>query len=231
MSFRPYPIMTVLMLICLGILIWLGNWQYGRFTEKMRLDDAEPNWETMEGRVVPGSEAVVYAFADGAAAWRRVVAVDRGADIVFTTIEVLYQVDPPTPCQGPGCGADLNFSAVGIFKEPSQRNPFAGKDHPETGIFFSYRPSELAKLLTPDAAEQVSDSAVFEPQTIRFAENGRSGTGPNPFARLRMDDALPPQRHFGYAITWWGLAIAMVAVYLAFHHQKGRLRLRGKDGT
>ena len=49
-------------------------------------------------------------------------------------------------------------------------------------------------------------------------------------ARLRMDDSLPPQRHFGYAITWWGLAIALLAVYLAFHHQKGRLRFRGGSG-
>jgi surfeit locus 1 family protein len=40
---------------------------------------------------------------------------------------------------------------------------------------------------------------------------------------------LPPQRHFGYAITWWGLAIALIGVYLAFHYQKGRLRFRNED--
>ena len=82
MTFRPYPILTVLSLISLGILIWLGDWQYGRFNEKMALDDSEPEWMQLDGRVVPGSEAMVYAYADGNSSWRRVVAVDDG-DYVF----------------------------------------------------------------------------------------------------------------------------------------------------
>ena len=189
----------------------------------------EPEWELLEGRVVPGSEVMVYAYADGAASWRRVVAVDDGAQIIFTTIELLYQVDPPVPCQGPECGANLNFSAEGIYKTPGRRNAFASPDMPEAGIFYSYGIEALADLLPEDMAGRVRSSA-FEPQTLRLVENGRAMAGPNPFARLRMDDDLPPQRHFGYAITWWGLALALLGVYLAFHYQKSRLRFRGRDG-
>ena len=54
MSFRPYPVMTVLTLISLGILIWLGNWQYGRFIQKMEIDRQTPDWTVLEGEVVPG---------------------------------------------------------------------------------------------------------------------------------------------------------------------------------
>ncbi|MBR9807618.1 MAG: hypothetical protein GYB49_10390 [Alphaproteobacteria bacterium] len=230
MSFRPYPVMTVFTLVSLVILVMLGNWQYGRFSEKMALDEMEPEWQMLEGRVVPGSEAMVYAYADGASAWRRVVAIDRGDDIVFTTIELLYQVDAPVPCQGPDCGSNLKFAAEGIYKAPGGKNPFAGKDHPASGVFYSYKPAELSQLLSPENAARVNPD-VFEPQTLRMVENGRAKAGRNPFARLRMDDQLPPQRHFGYAITWWGLAMALLAVYLAFHHQKGRLRLRGRNGS
>lgn len=229
MTVRLYPILTVFTAISIGILVWLGNWQYVRFTEKMALDESAPEWVHLEGRVVPGSEAIVYAYADGNASWRRVVAVDDGEYVFFTTIELLYQVEPPMPCQGPQCGAGLQFAAEGLYKEPGHGNVFSGTDDPASGIYYAFRPETLADLLPVDEAARISRN-VFEPQTLRLTENGQSRSGPNPFARLRMDDSLPPQRHFGYAITWWGLAIALLAVYLAFHHQKGRLRFRGRNG-
>ena len=80
-------------------------------------------------------------------------------------------------------------------------------------------PTELAARVRPD---------VFEPEVIRFVSENGPYLIDNPYARLRLDDELPPQRHFGYAITWWGLAMALIGVYLAFHHQKGRLRFRNE---
>jgi surfeit locus 1 family protein len=32
--------------------------------------------------------------------------------------------------------------------------------------------------------------------------------------------------HMQYALTWFGLAAALIGVYLAYHIQKGRLTLR-----
>jgi surfeit locus 1 family protein len=29
--------------------------------------------------------------------------------------------------------------------------------------------------------------------------------------------------HLSYAMTWYGIALGLLAVYLAFHHQAGRL--------
>ncbi len=229
MRFRPYPIMTLFTLVSLVILVLLGNWQYGRFSAKMALDETEPNWQSLEGSVVPGSEAMVYAYADGNASWRRVVAVDDGEQVIFTTIELFYQVEPPVPCQGPDCGANMNFAAQGIYKTPGSRSVFASPDEAASGVFYSYSIDELADMLPSNLSGRVARD-VFEPQTLRLVDNGRSMAGPNPFARLRMDDDLPPQRHFGYAITWWGLAMALLGVYFAFHHQKGRLRFGGRDG-
>ena len=79
MSFRPYPVMTVLTLISLGILIWLGNWQYGRFIQKMEIDRQTPEWTVLDGEVVPGSEVLSYYYVEGQSGWMRVVAVDIGS--------------------------------------------------------------------------------------------------------------------------------------------------------
>jgi hypothetical protein len=35
----------------------------------------------------------------------------------------------------------------------------------------------------------------------------------------------PPERHMAYAITWFAMALALIAVYLAFHARAGRLTL------
>tara|TARA_R110000787_G_scaffold59047_1_gene133956 strand:- start:6828 stop:7520 length:693 start_codon:yes stop_codon:yes gene_type:complete len=229
MTFRPLPVLTVFTLASLVILVWLGNWQYGRFLEKMALDNAEPQWAMIDGSVVQGSETMVYSYVDGSAAWRRVVAIDTGQDVVFTPTEVIYQVEPPLPCEGPDCGAGLRYAARGLYQVPRGRNAFSGEDSPQTGIYYTLDPDVLAAVLPTDLASRV-DGRVFESETIRLTENGRTMVGDNPFAQVRVDSKLPPQRHFGYAITWWGLAMALVGVYLAFHYQQGRLRFRkGSD--
>lgn len=225
MKFRPYPVLTVFTLISLGVLVWLGNWQYGRFTEKMALDETEPDWQVLEGHVVPGSEVVVYAYADAEAAWRRTVAVDRGDKIVFVPVEVLYQIDPPLACAEENCGEGLKYAARGLYKTPSKKAPFASPDEPDKRIYYTFAPAMLAGHLSEANAARVSHE-VFEPETVSIVADGQRRVGTNPFASLRPDDHLPPQRHFGYAITWWGLAMALVGVYLAFHYQQGRLRFR-----
>ncbi|MEZ5955133.1 MAG: SURF1 family cytochrome oxidase biogenesis protein [Hyphomonas sp.] len=230
MSFRPYPVMTVLTLISLGILIWLGNWQYGRFLQKMALDKQEPEWVVLDGTIVPDTEMRVYFYANGQSGWMRVVGIDTGEQVVFAPVELVTQVDPVLACDGKGCAAG-RFSARGIFKPPFRRNAFTAADDVPSRLFYALDPAEFAKALPADVAARIAPD-VFEPETLTIvSETGTVSVGENPYARLRLDDELPPQRHFGYAITWWGLAFALIGVYLAFHHQKGRLRFRKERGS
>ncbi|MEZ5998951.1 MAG: SURF1 family cytochrome oxidase biogenesis protein [Hyphomonas sp.] len=230
MSFRPLPVMTVLTLISLGILIWLGNWQYGRFLQKMALDKQEPDWVVLDGTIVPDTEMRVYFYADGQAGWMRIVGVDTGDRIVFAPVELAEQIEPVAPCEADACAAG-RFAARGMFKPPYRRNAFTAPDDVQGRLFYALDPAEFAKALPDDLAARIAPE-VFEPETITIiSETGTVSVGDNPYARLRLDDALPPQRHFGYAITWWGLAMALIGVYLAFHHQKGRLRFRKERGS
>ncbi|MCA8902813.1 MAG: hypothetical protein KDA53_16355 [Hyphomonas sp.] len=230
MQFRPFPVMTVLSLISLGILIWLGNWQYGRFQQKMAIDQLEPEWVVLDGEIVPGSEVRAYFYADGQAGWMRVVAVDTGTGLVFTPIEIAEQVEVPPPCTAETC-ASGRLSAEGLYKPPYKRNAFTAPDDAEARVFYVLDPSVFAALL-PEAVRADVAADVFEPAAIRIiGADGVARVDTNPYARLRLDDELPPQRHFGYAITWWGLAMALIGVYLAFHYQKGRLRFRKERGS
>ncbi|MEZ6013278.1 MAG: SURF1 family cytochrome oxidase biogenesis protein [Hyphomonas sp.] len=227
MYFRPYPVMTVLALISLGILVWLGNWQYGRFIQKLDIDKQVPEWVVLDGQVVPDSEVISYFYADGQAGWMRVVAVDTGDKVVYTPVELLEQIEPPQTCIGEGC-ASGRLSVLGIYKPAFSRNTFTAPDDVANRIYYVLDPAVFAALLPADLADRVAPD-MFEPQVISIVSANGARVGDNPYARLRLDDELPPQRHFGYAITWWGLAFALIGVYLAFHHQKGRLRFR-KEG-
>ncbi|WP_321489413.1 SURF1 family cytochrome oxidase biogenesis protein [uncultured Hyphomonas sp.] len=226
MTFRPYPVMTVLTLISLGILIWLGNWQYGRFIQKMEIDRQTPDWTVLDGDIVPDSEVLSYYYVEGQSGWMRVVAVDTGDAIVYTPIEIVQQIDPPAVCDGEHCPTG-RLSARGIYKPAFKRNAFTAADDLENRVFYVLDPAEFGQLL-PDETEGRVTPDMFEPEVIRFVSESGSYLIDNPYARLRLDDELPPQRHFGYAITWWGLAMALIGVYLAFHHQKGRLRFRNE---
>ena len=39
----------------------------------------------------------------------------------------------------------------------------------------------------------------------------------------------PPSGHIGYAVTWFGMAIAFAVIYALFHARAGRLRLRKRE--
>ena len=231
MTFRPYPILTLFSIVSLAILIWLGNWQYGRFQQKMALDRQAPDWVVLQGEVVPGSEAIVYGNVPGASAWRRVYGIDTGDAVVFTTVELLFQIDPPEPCRGETCGQGLKFEGEGLFRPAQSESVFTPDTETGSGIYYALQPDIIAQQLVDWGGAAAISDQVFEPRSILLTEAGRSASGANPFAKLRMDDELPPQRHFGYAITWWGLAFALLGVYLAFHHLNGRLRFRTKGGS
>ncbi len=229
MQFRPYPLLTVFSVVSVVILTLFGNWQYARYQDKLALKRVTPAWETLSGTVIPASARLVYAFDDGKAGWREVVAVDTGDDVIYTPLKVHFEVDPPKVDLALLIAAPEAFSARGTFHPPYRRNAFTAVDDPENGLFYTFDTSALARSLSPaDAARVRAD--VFEPETLVAVEAGRTRPYTNPFARPEALDRLPPERHFGYALTWWGLAIALVGVYLALHHQRGRLQFRRKDG-
>lgn len=225
MKFRPLPVLTVLTLIALGILLWLGNWQYDRFRTKLALEGVEAPWEVITSPEILDGSALIFSFTDGKAAWRRVVPVRSGNEILFSSVEIIYATNPPETC-GPACLQPV-IHPEGLYLTPKGRNFFTARPDTEKGIFYAYDVDEIAKaLLNTEQIAQVS-GRVFEPKEVAVSAGGETRLQRNPFARPGIGDELPPERHFGYALTWWGLAVSLLAIYFVFHHKQGRLRFRG----
>lgn len=225
MTFKPYPVLTLFSVVSVVILIMFGNWQWARYESKMAARAAEPEWATLSGALMPGTVRQVYSLTDGSAAWRDVVLVDMGDTAAFVSQTLHYGMEPPVPTE---ITRPQFFSARGIWHDAKHRNTFSSPDEPEKGLFQAFDPAALSATLPADVAARV-EARIFEPETLLRTDGPMPEPVDNPFMRPEADDRLPPERHFGYALTWWGLAISLVGVYLAFHHQRGRLRFKGTD--
>ncbi len=229
MIFRPLPVMTVLAVISLGILIWLGNWQYGRYEEKLGQEKTVPTQFRDVAVEIDTSNAgmaqQVYGIVDGEAVWRRYVPgrIDGQGPIVLVLWDAISGTQP-VPLAIADTGAFERRSNV--FMRPASEQGFGGTNQPSENIWYRYDSAAMLANLGYEA----QPAQVVEPDTItlRLASDlTRTRQAENPYATAEVRDPLPPQRHFGYALTWWGLAIALIAIYAAFHHARGRLRFRG----
>ena len=237
MTFRPLPVLTGLTLVSLAILLWLGAWQWGRFVEKRDMDAAPPPaFEQMTLYRVPQATETqeVYGLYRGQAVWRRYVAVSetpQGPAAGIMLFDMVVSVDP----RRQDVSDREAFRADYLAMPPEgKRGIFSGKDDPENGLWFVVSAS---RMLDQWGIENRTDPLkVFEPRAIYSIDFDRRFQGPgvleaeNPWADPRLADELPPARHMGYALTWWGFALTLIGVYIAFHMSQGRLSFRRKGG-
>jgi surfeit locus 1 family protein len=219
--FRPLPVMSLLSLIALGVLVMLGGWQWQRFEEKMALK-AAPAVAASLGPVVdmPGASnpPVLYGVWAGVAGWRVLQPVRVGAapDIKTYLVDAGFipGVAPPPP---DARQAAVRFQAgqtlTGYWAIPGAGDAFTATPDIKNGAFYAFNAPALIAF---------SDLTALEPQILLTPYKTPQGQSvPNPFSLAA--DPLSPERHFGYALTWWGLALTLIGVYLAFHARAGRL--------
>ena len=233
MRFRPYPVMTVLALAALIALGWLGSWQWSRYIGKLnRVDIPIQTSETVQLTAldIEGAEAQsLYAVIDGEPVWRRYVPAIIDGDegrIVLTPWDAISGAGPVSlPLSGLG-----SVERDGrVFVRPAVRHSvFGPANEPAKNIWYQYDGTAMMANMGLSRMEGV---AVAEPVdlTIRDgADLSQIRLTANPFASPALSDPLPPARHLGYALTWWGLALSLIVFYVSYHVAQGRLRLRGK---
>ncbi len=222
MVFRPYPVLTLLTVVSLAILILLGNWQWARFQDKTDLANAgTPEWSVLEPDGVLGPPVYLYAAIEGRSLWRVVYPVSRqDAPAVFAVVAAIEGARPPE--LSPSARPDPDEPIEGAFTTPARRNALTPPPRPDARAWYHFDAEALAESL---GIERPMAPTLFEPATLRIlTEGGDTIARPNPYADPRQADRLPPQRHFGYALTWWGLGIALLGVYAAYHKARGRLK-------
>jgi surfeit locus 1 family protein len=231
MVFRPYPVLTTLAIPILAALIFLGVWQLQRSEWKEGLiadwerastappvapDEALCGEDSPIGRVLTAPEAkglqlrVFGHNAAGDVGWRLFQAAKPScmslpvlAESGFEPLNLNPGIEAPVPIP-------INPADRFIVEEWPRKQFMAADNFPERNEWHWFDAPAMASFLEQGAIETRYVLARFE----------------------GMPDYLtrtPPSTHIGYAVTWFGMAIAFVVIYALFHARAGRLRF-GKRG-
>ena len=232
MTFRPLPFLTAFSVVSLVLLYILGSWQWSRYQEKLG-EIVAPTTPfqsvTLTPLSVPGKFAQqLNGTAGSGFIYRRYVPARlEGEDEVgLLMLDVTTGIEPQplelvglTPVSG-------DFA---IFVPELRTNVFAADSRPGEN---RWTRRDAPAMLENLGLTVIDEVRVFEPRLITVVD---PQLGPreidNPYAASRPADGLPPARHLGYALTWWGLGLALFAVYIAFHVARGRLRFGSGSST
>ncbi|MEM7661645.1 MAG: SURF1 family cytochrome oxidase biogenesis protein [Pseudomonadota bacterium] len=220
MRFRPLPIMTACVLPALAVLCLLGSWQWQRYGEKLAAQTDEIEWQRFGGEIAHSEPFFVSTLLDGDPAWRLVKVIESDESAHLASTELFIGIVPPL--------IDFDDSASfeaqeGVFVQPSPPTRWA--PDPDGATFYAYDVAGIRSRLPEELAARLSDE-VFEPRHIDRIAGELRETLENPWANPALADPLPPARHLGYALTWWGIGVGLIAIYFVFHLQSGRLTLK-----
>ena len=243
MKFRPFLWLTIVTLPAFLVLISLGSWQLQRLQWK---NDIISNFEARsaaEAIAIPEANAELDVLEFSSLALEGEYLHDKETFLTGRTYEgnAGFHVVTPfllndgrtilinrgwvsedyrDPAKRAFSQIDGKTSVAGILRRPGVRGYFVPENEPENGFWFTLVPSQINQHLDlGDAAiEQFYADAVRTSDVVTLPIAAKT--------KLNLRNA-----HLSYAMTWYGIAIALVGVYLAFHYQAGRLKFgpRQKD--
>jgi surfeit locus 1 family protein len=234
--FRPLLVPTLWFLPGVALLAGLGVWQIQRLHEKealiasieagteapaapladaLREGDAHAEWHHVRvtGRFDHSKEA--YLFAQG----------PRGSVGV-------HVVTPLVEADGQTVLIDRGFVPE-TLRDPKRRADGQIQGNVDvTGILrlsqapglFTPAPNLTTRLWFVKDVPSIASALGLHVQPVLIEADATPNPGGWPLGGQTNIDI--PNDHLQYAITWFGLALALTAVYLLYHVQKGRLGFR-----
>ena len=103
---------------------------------------------------------------------------------------------------------------TGLLRGPYGRNRFTPDDRPERGEWFALDPTAMARALDLPAPRPFLIDADATPNPGGLPVGGQSRTD-------------LPNDHLQYALTWYGLALALVVVFALFARNRSGIRPDG----
>lgn len=233
---------AVLTVIGVGVLFYLGAWQWQRMDEKRafitRLEtqaagSAAPlpsasDWPRLDLAAVDLTRTVAKgSYLDGIAGVRTTIAAGPPGSRQLSgfgrwVFQGFRLEDGATILINRGFVPEERFSAItpasgqatvtGFLRTPEARNSFTPADLPQKREFYTRDPAAIAASLGLPAA------APF------YLEAERQGDGLTPPAGVDAKELITriPDNHLQYALTWWGLALTLIGVFGAYAWQARR---------
>lgn len=233
--FRPLLWPTLMTLAALPVLIALAVWQLERLEWKEALMERIETRLAAAPVALPGPDGW-SAFDVAAHEYARVTLTGRFLDREFHYFtqnargEAGYAVISPLEV-APGAAVlvDRGFvpaalketdahggipqgevSLTGFLRAPHTRGSFDGVDDPEKNIWMVRDPAVMGAAL---------EGMIVAPFIVEAEERAFPGAWPKAGA-ARVDI---PNNHLDYALTWFGLAVVLVAIYFLYHRSNGRI--------
>ena len=124
--------------------------------------------------------------------------------------------DPATRAAGQVAG---KVELTGIVRRSQVQRQFAPDNVPDKNVWFHVDVPLMRKM-----ADGAPDPAL---DTFFLEADATPNPGDLPIGgQTRLDI---PNDHLQYALTWFGIALAMAGVYLAYHWENGRLTINGRS--
>lgn len=232
--FRPLLVPTLVTAAGLVLCTGLGIWQLQRLEWKealiatmqariaapaISLDEAlalgpqEAEWRHVRvtGRFLYDKEAYLFAPGPDGAPGLHVITPLMGADGSAVLIDRGFVPerlrDPDVRGEGQVAG---EVSVSGVLRANHAPGIFTPEPDLVSRLWFARDAGAMAAALGVHIAAPLVIEADSAPNPGGWPLGG--GT--------RLDI---PNDHLGYALTWFGLALALLAVYLVYHRRQGRL--------
>jgi surfeit locus 1 family protein len=226
---------TVLSVGALAILVCLGIWQLDRREWKLRLIEQVENAMKREPQPLSavlqrGPDLPEFDPVEVAGRFRHDqefhLFTHRGADAGYEIITPLELADGsfvlinrgfvPERLRDPStrrAGEVEDETTIrGWLRHAEARQWFSAEDDPEKNIWFVRNPDLMAR----------SRRLRLPNHPVGFFVVADETPNPGGWPKGGMELNLRNQ-HLFYALTWFSLAIVLVAVYIAFHISRGRL--------
>ena len=243
MKFRPFLWLTIVTMPTLLVLISLGSWQLQRLQWKNDLISSFETRSRADAIAVPVANAELADLEFSSLALDGVFQHDKETLLTGRTYEgnAGFHVVTPMllddgriilinrgwvsedyrdPAKRTFSQIDGKTSVTGILRRPGVKGYFVPENEPENGFWFTLVPSQINQhLALGDAAiDQFYADALRTSDVVTLPIAAKT--------KLNLRNA-----HLSYAMTWYGIALALIGVYLAFHYQAGRLQFgcRQKD--
>lgn len=237
MYFRPFFWLTFFSLPALAILLMLGFWQLDRLAWKTALIETFNQRATAPSIVPPqpGTDLTELEFHslkmdgqflhdkeiyltgrtyEGNAGFHVVTPFKTEAGQVILVNRGWVSEQYREPESRPFSVNDAPQSIQAILRLPQKKGYFVPDNEPKKGFWFTLRPDEIASHLS-----------ISEMMTEYYADAVRQGEVLTLPIAATTNIAVR-NTHLNYALTWFGIALSLIGVYIAFHINAGRMGLK-----